>query len=201
MAFTEDFLQNYTSIMETATADDSPYADTIKFVVDQFKGYNITDKEKAELISTYMINITNNITTAAMDASLKLTDKAGKFDDELVLLSNQGDLVGEQVIDRQQKRSLELNILTKQGTLLDKQADKLDADTSYVDEQETQLIAQVGHNKLIKAMESLGITFGSLGAGGLAIHSDMWATYFEMNQLLSSVSAPTNTTVTRLPMT
>ncbi len=75
---------------------------------------------------------------------------------------------------------------------------KTKAETSYVDEQETQLIASVGFNNKIKALDSMADTFGTFGAGGLTLSSAMWTTYFTIIKDLSDAAIPTSTTVTKV---
>jgi hypothetical protein len=75
---------------------------------------------------------------------------------------------------------------------------KLTAETSYIDEQETQLINSVNFNNKIKSLDSLADTYGTLGAGGLTVSSDMWTTYFEIVSDLATTTAPTSTTITKV---
>jgi hypothetical protein len=167
MGFNTDYLNNYTSLMERATAAGSPYDLTKQFVTDEFNNFNITEKEKAEILANFIANITTNITTAAMQTAMALTDKEGKYPAESA------------------------NIV-KQGALLDAQIAKVNADTGYVETQEDKLIEQVEHNKLIKAMDSMGDMIGTVGAGGLKPTASMWSIYFNLNQQLSGI-APTGT--------
>ena len=91
-----------------------------------------------------------------------------------------------------------------EGTKADKialaaqQLAKLLADTEYVNEQETQLINSVNFNNQIKAIDALGDTYGTFGAGGLTVSSDMWATYFGLINDLTGTAAPTSTTVSKV---
>jgi len=75
---------------------------------------------------------------------------------------------------------------------------KLQADTSYVAEQEVQLINSVNYNNKIKAIDSLSDTYGVFGGGGLTVSSDMWATYFGLINDLADGAIPTSTTVTKV---
>jgi len=78
------------------------------------------------------------------------------------------------------------------------QADKVAADVDYVKEQEQQLINSVNYNNKIKALDSLSDTYGTFGAGGLTLSSDMWTTYFSIVEDLSGSTAPSSTTVTKV---
>lgn len=72
---------------------------------------------------------------------------------------------------------------------------KTNAEASYIDEQETQLINSVSFNNEIKVFETLGDTYGTIGAGGLTVSSDMWSTYFTLANTLANATVPTSTTV------
>jgi len=91
-----------------------------------------------------------------------------------------------------------------QGTTTDKiaqvsaQLAKTEAETSYIDEQETQLINSVEFNNKIKSADALADVYGTFGAGGLTLSSDMWATFFSIINDLSSADVPTSTTVTKV---
>lgn len=62
--------------------------------------------------------------------------------------------------------------------LVTKQLEKMGADISYVESQETALKEQVKDNRLIKTLDTLGETYGTFGAGGLTVSEEMWDTYF-----------------------
>jgi len=60
------------------------------------------------------------------------------------------------------------------------QKEKVCNEASYIGEQKTQLIASVKFNNQIKAIDSLADTYGTFGAGGLTVSSDMWDTYYTL---------------------
>jgi len=103
----------------------------------------------------------------------------------------------ESILDRQQKRPVEVANLTKQGQLLDKQVAKLAEDILYIVAQKTSMLEQVQHNKIIKAMDSMGDMIGTLGAGGLVPGAAMFEVYFKLNKSLTNAELPTNYTVTK----
>lgn len=82
--------------------------------------------------------------------------------------------------------------------LTTKQLEKLTADISYTTAQQTALEEQVEDNKLIKAIDALGDTYGTFGAGGLTVSSDMWSSYFNMVNTLTGETAPASTTVSKV---
>lgn len=63
---------------------------------------------------------------------------------------------------------------------------KLVADTGYVDEQRTQLIASVKFNNKIKTLDTIGQTYGTFGAGGINMSAEMWKVFFDLAGELSS---------------
>ena len=87
----------------------------------------------------------------------------------------------------------------QQQPVLDAQVAKTEADTAFVIEQDTQLEASVTFNNKIKALDAYGDMIGTMGAGSLTIHDDMWTAFFNMvDDLNSSSGIPTNTTITKL---
>lgn len=72
--------------------------------------------------------------------------------------------------------------------LVAQQLGKLVADTNYVIQQDTQLVESVADNKIIKAIDTLGDTYGTFGAGGITVNADMWKTYYDLVSELTSVN-------------
>jgi hypothetical protein len=100
------------------------------------------------------------------------------------------------------RRALELDVAdATQQYKIDQQAaqlNKTQAETSYIEEQETQLVASVGFNNKIKAIDTMGDTFGTFGAGGLTVSANMWSTYFGLINDLTGATVPASTTVTKV---
>jgi len=86
----------------------------------------------------------------------------------------------------------------KELAMLDAQIAKANADTALVTAQKDGIVQQVIDNRKIKALNSLANTFGTFGAGGLTLSTDMWTTYFNLVADLSGIAAPTSTTVSRV---
>jgi len=78
------------------------------------------------------------------------------------------------------------------------QADKMVADKDYVLEKKTQLINSVVFNNKIKSADSLADVYGTVGASGSTVSSDMWMVLFNIIADLAGVEAPTSTTVTKV---
>lgn len=123
--------------------------------------------------------------------------QALKLDEEIDLVVEQINEMQESILDRQQKRPVEVANLTKQGTLIDGQIAKMTEDKLYVIAQKTSMIEQVSHNKIIKAMDSMADMIGTLGAGGLVPNSTMFGVYFRLNKLLTGEAEPTSYTVSK----
>jgi hypothetical protein len=73
-------------------------------------------------------------------------------------------------------------------SLVGQQLAKLVADTEYVIQQDAQLVQSVADNKLIKAIDTLGDTYGTFGAGGITVNADMWGTYYDLIYALTNTS-------------
>lgn len=95
-------------------------------------------------------------------------------------------------------KDISVGTKTSKIALVAGQVNKLTADTNYVGAQQTALEEQVEDNRLIKAIDALGDTYGTFGAGGLTVSSDMWATYYGMITSLTTQTAPNSTTVTKV---
>ena len=117
--------------------------------------------------------------------------QALKLDEEIDLVVEQSNEMKESILDRQQKRPVEVANLTKQGTLIDAQVAKMLEDKLYVIAQKISMQEQVEHNKIIKAMDAMADMIGTLGAGGLKPSTKMFEIFFTLNKLLTNVAAPT----------
>ena len=121
-----------------------------------------------------------------------------------------------QAVQRQPQIDTQVSNLDKQGLQLDEnlqlskdehaykvelvenQANKIISDKELVDAQKNGITQQVIDNRKIKVLNSLSSTYGTFGAGGLTMSSDMWKTYFDIASNLSGVSAPSSTTVSKV---
>lgn len=108
------------------------------------------------------------------------------------------DSLNEDVLKKQEDYLVQTGTGVRQAKIdnVVAQKDKAENEALYVAEQKTQLTASVGYNNKIKALDSLADTYGTFGAGGLTLSSDMWGTYFNIVADLSGATAPTSTTVT-----
>lgn len=144
------------------------------------------------------MNIEDGIKQAQNVKDLAIKDKqAQRLDKEILLLDAQEDEMQESILDRQQKRPVEVANLTKQGTLIDGQVAKMTEDKLYVIAQKISMLDQVEHNKSIKAMDSMADMIGTLGAGGLVPNAEMFKVYFTLNKNLTTVALPTSYTVSK----
>jgi len=171
--FKSSYDSNFLDILRGTIADGTPYKETLSFLNTQFDQYNLTDEYKAQLQAQLLSNMTVSFTNSAMQTAITVTDK-------------------EIMSDVQYENAL------KQGQLLDKQVIKLDADTSLVTAQENAITQQVIDNRKIKVFDTLGETYGTVGAGGLTVSANMWATFFSLGADLADITSPTSTTVTKV---
>lgn len=140
---------------------------------------------------------TAQITSIGKDDEIK-DKQVLKLDEEIDLVVEQINEMKQSILDRQEKRPIEVANLTKQGNLIDEQVAKINEDKLYVIAQKTSMIEQVEHNKSIKAMDSMADMIGTLGAGGLKPSSEMFKVYFTLNKKLTTVELPTNYDVTKV---
>jgi len=171
--FKTKYNANFMSMLSSMIAAGTPYQATLTFLSEQFEQYNLTDEYKAQLQAQLLSNMTISFTNSAMQTAITVTDK-------------------EIMADTQYDNAL------KQGILLDKQSLKLDADKALVEAQEDAITQQVIDNRKIKVFDTLGETYGTVGAGGLTVSSEMWTTFFALGADLSDFTAPTTTTVTKV---
>jgi len=169
--FTTKYNTNFANILSLTIADGTPYKATIDFLSGQFDNYNISDEYKAQLQAQMMSNMTIGFTTNAMQTAITLTDKEVNAD-----------------VDYDNK--------TKQGTILEKQAAKLDADTDLVKAQKDAISQQVIDNRKIKVFDGLLDSYGTNGAGGLTVSTDMWKYVFDLAADLTTQTAPAQGTLT-----
>ena len=108
------------------------------------------------------------------------------------------DIAEKELVIKGVESEIATGTKTNKIAMAGQQLAKLTAEASYIDEQETQLINSVNYNNKIKALDSLADTYGTFGAGGLTVSSDMWNTYFSIVSDLSTATAPTSTTVTKV---
>ena len=166
---------------------------------------SISDEEKAKVLITIHTNTTEQTLTKTFDQALIIIDKGAKLAKELEemdakidLIQEQKTEVGEAILDRQLKRTPEVTILNKQALLIDEQINKLKKDIDYIDAQKDAMIEQVADNKIIKAMDSMGETIGTLGNGGIRVPTKLFEVYLEQNQMLTNISKAGDTTLTKL---
>lgn len=110
------------------------------------------------------------------------------------------DGLNEDVLKKQEDYAVQTGTNVRQAKIDTAlaQRDKVENEALYIAEQKTQLTASVGYNNKIKALDSLADTYGTFGAGGLTMSSDMWSTYFSIVSDLSGASTPSSTTVTEV---
>lgn len=179
-----------------ATSTISKTMDQATIICDKVSKINLENSLLQKQIDKIENEISINNQTLTKDLVIK-DKQAARLDKEIDLIDSQQDESHENVLDRQQKRPIEVANLTKQGTLIDGQISKLNEDKLYVISQKEKMIEQVEHNKIIKAMDSMGDMIGTLGAGGLIINSAMFGVYFRLNKLLTNQDEPTSYSVTK----
>ena len=181
------------------------YITTLSNIATAVENLSISEEKKSEAVISFYSQMSSETLTKTFDQSILLVERSHKLPKELDKLDKDIDIATEQenelkesILDRQQKRPIEVANLTKQGTLIDNQVSKMIEDTLYVIAQKTSMLQQVEHNKIIKAMDSMGDMIGTIGAGGLVPSTSMFGVYFSLNQQLTSVTAPTSYSITKV---
>lgn len=188
----------------TEAKDNDFFVETKNNIQEAINSLAISDEKKADALIAMYAQLASVTVSKTFDQAIVIIDKATKLPKELLEMDKKIDIATQQelelqesILDRQQKRPVEVANLTKQGQLLDKQVAKLEEDILYIVAQKTSMLEQVGHNKIIKAMDSMGDMIGTLGAGGLVPGAAMFEVYFELNKSLTNSKLPTNYTVTK----
>lgn len=189
----------------TETIKNEFYSKTLANITAAVENLAISEEKKAESLILFYSQMSSETLTKTFDQAILLVERSHKLPKELDKLDKDIDISTEQenelkesILDRQLKRPIEVANLTKQGTLIDKQVSKMIEDTLYVIAQKTSMLEQVEHNKIIKAMDSMGDMIGTIGAGGLVPSTSMFGVYFSLNQQLTSVTAPTSYSITKV---
>ena len=189
----------------TETIKNEFYSKTLANITAAVENLAISEEKKAESLILFYSQMSSETLTKTFDQAILLVERSHKLPKELDKLDKDIDISTEQenelkesILDRQQKRPIEVANLTKQGTLIDNQVSKMIEDTLYVIAQKTSMLEQVEHNKIIKAMDSMGDMIGTIGAGGLVPSTSMFGVYFSLNQQLTSVTAPTSYSITKV---
>lgn len=189
----------------TETIKNEFYSKTLANITAAVENLAISEEKKAESLILFYSQMSSETLTKTFDQAILLVERSHKLPKELDKLDKDIDISTEQenelkesILDRQLKRPIEVANLTKQGTLIDNQVSKMIEDTLYVIAQKTSMLEQVEHNKIIKAMDSMGDMIGTIGAGGLVPSTSMFGVYFSLNQQLTSVTAPTSYSITKV---
>ena len=166
---------------------------------------SISDEEKSKALIAIHTATTEQTLTKTFEQALLIINAGAKLPKEVEELDAKIDLIQEQkievnasVLDRNAKRGPEVTILGKQALLIDEQINKLKKDIEYVDSQKDAMLEQVGDNKIIKAMDSMGETIATLGNGGIRVPQKLFEVYLEQNQVLTGINKAGDTTLTKL---
>lgn len=189
----------------TETIKNEFYTTTLSNITAAVENLAISEEKKAESLILFYSQMSSETLTKTFDQAILLVERSHKLPKELNKLDKDLDVATEQenelkesVLDRQTKRPIEVANLTKQGQLIDKQVAKMAEDILYVVAQKTSMLEQVGHNKIIKAMDSMGDMIGTIGAGGLVPSTSMFSVYFNLNKQLTNVEVPTSYSITKV---
>lgn len=189
----------------TVSKDNEFLKETQRQTIESLNALSISDEEKAKVLIALHTSTTEQTLTKTFEQALLIIDKGTKLpkeveelDAKIDLIQEQKTEVGEAVLDRRAKRTPEVAILTQQELLIKEQINKLKKDIEYVTAQKDAMLEQVGDNKIIKAMDSMGETIGTLGNGGIRVPTKLFEVYLEQNQILTGIDKAGDTTLGKL---
>ena len=171
--YLEDYIEVYEQLVETSMKSEGEGKDSIltkQFALLDSAAEQLSVKELISAKNTAYSNLRSQIMTNSQKTAMAIIEKKYRFNKELEQLDKQLELMGHQV-------------------------DKAEGDAAYVAAQKTALEEQVVDNRKIKALDSLADTYGTFGAGGLTVSSDMWEVYFEIVDDLATTQFGGSSTV------
>lgn len=115
-----DVTSIYEELMATSTAEDSVYIRTKETLQAIVMDANLTEREKAEIISQTLATITNTVTNTAMQTAVQIAKENRDAPYTLTKIGADTDLV-----------NANRDKTIKETALLDKQIEKVDADIAY----------------------------------------------------------------------
>lgn len=152
----------YDLLESKATATLDKYVDT----------QDITSEDRAAMIA--------NTIVAAITQSVTGVQKQEILDTQVALNNEQLDLNTQSKTHKVTSLEKDNQIKDLRKIALEKQNAGIDAETALKVEQKTQLIQSMTDNKLIKAINAVGSTFGTAMAGGIVVPDAGWNGYFGM---------------------
>jgi hypothetical protein len=150
-----------------------------KSTLDEYlNNYDITPKDRAQIISTTI----STMLTTSVQAHIQDT-----LNQAQVSYTNAQENALNKEISMKEAESTQ-DILNKK------------AQVSYTNAQENALNVQLEDNRKIKTLNSISSTYGTMGAGGGVVSSDMWEYYFNIAKSLTgnNINIPTDLSVSKL---
>lgn len=130
----------------------------------------------------------------SINMAMQLSVGSSSLEQDVLIKTKQAELLDKQIVSA----GISSSNLTKQGELLDKQILKMAEDILLTTAQKDAIADQVIDNRRIKAVSSLGDTFGTMSANQVAPNAEMWAVYFNMVNQLETIVVPTTMTVSKV---
>lgn len=172
VVYVDEYVEAYEQLVATSMASDGDGKDSIlekQFALLEASDEHLTAKEIIGLKNQAYSNLRQQIMLNSQKTAMALVEKKHRFMNELEQQSKQLDILSAQI-------------------------EKANYDAEYVLAQTKALEEQVIDNRKIKALDSMADTYGTFGAGGISVHSDMWGAYFDIVVDLAGGAAPTNVT-------
>ena len=163
----------------------------IKTTLDeQWNSGRLTGSDYAQVLSNTLVQ--------AMQLSVQSVQNQPSIDARIALTNVQKDNAIKQGLQLAEQLKLAQDTHVSKVELSQNQANKVLSDKELVNAQKNGITQQVIDNRKIKVLSSLSETYGTFGAGGLTMSSDMWKTYFDIASNLSGIAGPTSTTVSKV---
>jgi len=205
-AVKNEIKQTYDELLELSL-DNSFLTQTELKIKEAIDDLDITGEEKAKSLITLYSTIAEQTLSktfeqamAIVNMGIKLPKEAEELDAKIDLVNEQKSEVSEAILDRQSKRVPEVNILIQQELLIKEQINKLKKDIDYVEAQKDAMLEQVQDNKVIKGLDSIGDTIGTIGNGGIQVPTKMFELYFQLHNKLveNSITDTDNIKLTKI---
>jgi hypothetical protein len=182
-----------------------------KSTLDEYlNNYDITPKDRAQIISTTISTMLTTSVQAHIQDTLNQAQVSYTNAQENALNKEISMKEAESTQDILNKKA-QVSYTNAQENALNKEISMKEAEStqdilnkkaqvSYTNAQENALNVQLEDNRKIKTLNSISSTYGTMGAGGGVVSSDMWEYYFNIAKSLTgnNINIPTDLSVSKL---
>lgn len=182
-----DITSNVVTSADNTVSGDGYFDDLMETATTHLEAQRKKSYIDGDAYARVYASVMNNIINQAMQFAL--TKRSAEL---------RADGLNEDVLKKQEDYEVQTGTDVRQAKIdtIIAQKDKTENEALYIAEQQTQLVNSVGYNNKIKTLDAFADTYGTFGAGGLTLSSDMWSTYFNLANDIAESTVPTSTTVT-----